>query len=60
MRSKKPLPRHSKTDRQSATLTVKFQNGENRLDKLPPHLVARVISEIKSMDVEKHGVHEMK
>ena len=59
MRSKKPLPQHSKTDRQSATLTVKVQNGGNHLDKLPLHLVALAIFEIKSMVAEKHDAHGM-
>jgi hypothetical protein len=59
MRSKKPPPQHDKTDHPSAMLMVKFQNGGNHLNKLPLHLVALAIFEIKSMVVEKHGVHGM-
>ncbi len=60
MRSKKPPPRRNKTDRPSATLTVKFQNIENHLNELPPYLVARVTFEIKSTGAEKHDAHGMK
>lgn len=59
MRSKKPPPQHNKTDHQSATLTVKVQHGGNHLDKLPLHLVALVIFEIKSTGAEKHEAHGM-
>jgi hypothetical protein len=41
-------------------LTVKFQNIENHLNELPPHLVARVTFEIKSTGAEKHDAHGMK
>ena len=58
MRSKKPPLQHNKTDHPSAMLTVKFKNGGNHLDKLPLHLVALAIFEIKSTVAEKHDAHE--
>ncbi len=57
MHSKKPPPQHNKIDRQSATPMVKVRNGGNHLNKLPLHLVALAISEIKSMVAEKHDAH---